>query len=198
MGLPVFEATNRYFLGNGWRVLAVDRNPEKLKELPVMTETQVPRHAKLAIIGVRPQDFPALREETINAEVIVSMMAGIPCDALQAAFPDAQIIRIIPNTPCAFGVGLTPVYVQPRATPPVRLSEILTGIGCLGPLLFVAEEDMIDKATGVSAGLVEAAETGRIPGHLACFGVSRFESAPTNGRTHLSDGDILAGPDWRI
>jgi pyrroline-5-carboxylate reductase len=152
MGLPVFEATNRYFLGNGWRVLAVDRNPEKLKELPVMTETQVPRHAKLAIIGVRPQDFPALREETINAEVIVSMMAGIPCDALQAAFPDAQIIRIIPNTPCAFGVGLTPVYVQPRATPPVRLSEILTGIGCLGPLLFVAEEDMIDKATGVSAG----------------------------------------------
>lgn len=152
MGRPVFEATNRYFLGNGWRILAVDRDPEKLEGLPAMTDARAPRHGTLAIVGIRPQDFPALREEAITAEVIVSMMAGISCDSLQAAFPDAQIIRIIPNTPCAFGVGLTPIYVRPRAKPSARISEILTGIGCMGPLLHVAQEDMIDKATGVSAG----------------------------------------------
>lgn len=152
MGRPVFEATNRYFLGNGWRILAVDRDQEKLKGLPVMTDTRAPRHGTLAIVGIRPQDFPALREEAINAEVVVSMMAGISCDTLQAAFPNAQIIRIIPNTPCAFGVGLTPVFVQPRAEPSARISEILTGIGCMGPLIHVAQEVMIDKATGVSAG----------------------------------------------
>lgn len=53
-------------------------------------------------------------------------------------------------------------------------------------------------APALGVGLVEAAETGRIPEHLACFGLSRFDNSSVTGRTHLSDGDILTGANWRI
>lgn len=53
-------------------------------------------------------------------------------------------------------------------------------------------------APALGVGLVEAAETGRIPEHLACFGLSRFDNSSVTGRTHLSDGNILTGANWRI
>lgn len=141
MGRPVFDATYRYFLRNGWRVFATDIDSEKLAGLPVETAPRVPSHATLAIVGVRPQDFQALRDEACIADVVVSMMAGISCASLHAAFPAAQVIRMIPNTPCAHGAGLTPIHIAPRAEPAPRLGEILTGLGCLGPLLHVPSND---------------------------------------------------------
>lgn len=53
-------------------------------------------------------------------------------------------------------------------------------------------------APALGAGLVEAAETGRIPEQLACFGLSRFDGSTTGGRTHLDANVIESGRNWRI
>ncbi|WP_372422438.1 hypothetical protein [Salinarimonas chemoclinalis] len=53
-------------------------------------------------------------------------------------------------------------------------------------------------APALGAGLVEAAASGRIPDHLACFGLSRFDGSVTGGRTHLDSREIVAGRNRRV
>jgi pyrroline-5-carboxylate reductase len=69
----------------------------------------------LLVLGVKPQILaeaaamlaPAIGQST----VIVSILAGIECDALARAFPDAgAIVRAMPNLPVALGKGVTGLF----------------------------------------------------------------------------------------
>ena len=72
---------------------------------------EIVRSSRFVFLGVKPQMLSALAEELGGvigeAEcVLVSMLAGVTLERLEALFPGKRILRIMPNTPCAVGSGM--------------------------------------------------------------------------------------------
>ena len=97
------------------------------------------------------QDFHELKLHQFQADIIVSMMAGISIDTIQAKFPNSNIFRIIPNTPCEFGLGITPIYTKSANLYDLEVSTLYAALSRCGVVLPVPQEKMIDWATGISA-----------------------------------------------
>ena len=67
------------------------------------------KESRFLIIGVKPQDYPALAQEVkpyLGAEAIVSMAAGVSIQAVKNAFGNLPVIRIMPNTPAKVEKGM--------------------------------------------------------------------------------------------
>ena len=72
---------------------------------------EIAKSSRFVFLGVKPQMLPeaaqALRAPLADADcVLVSMLAGVTLEKLEAAFPGVRILRIMPNTPCAVGSGM--------------------------------------------------------------------------------------------
>lgn len=73
------------------------------------------RRAKYILLGVKPQmmagvleDIAPVLKERADGFVLVSMAAGLTIETLrQMAGGEYPVIRIMPNTPCAIGKGMT-------------------------------------------------------------------------------------------
>ena len=155
MGMPVYRATQAHFRANNWRMIAVDINSERLsipKKDGAEIQNKPPDKTTIAFIGVRPQDFGELTLYQFQADIIVSMMAGISINAIQTKFPNSNIFRIIPNTPCEFGLGITPIYTKNANLSDLAVSTLYAALSRCGVVLPVPQEKMIDWATGISAG----------------------------------------------
>lgn len=128
--------------------------------------------ADVIVLGVKPQVLPGVLEQLAPhlegaAPLIVSIAAGIPTSAIEAALPaGARVVRAMPNTPLQVGEGATAVAGGATAAPAdVRLACDL--FDCLGVAMEVSESQ-IDAVTALSgaapayfAALVEAlAEAG--------------------------------------
>ena len=77
-------------------------------------------------------------------------MAGVSCAEISQYSPKSAVVRCMPNTPCEFGVGITPIYYT--GEPNSNYSSFIESAQYLGELFFVSEEHLIDSATGVSGG----------------------------------------------
>jgi pyrroline-5-carboxylate reductase len=157
MGLPVFRATHKHFIESGWYVKAVDFDKNR-RELAFNNNSNVTISdspstvSTITFLGIRPQDFYKDTNLGIRSDIVVSMMAGVTVSSLQEAFPDAVVVRIIPNTPCEFGAGITPIFSNDYNLSNPKISTLHTALSKCGFLLPVPHEEMIDWATGVSAG----------------------------------------------
>ncbi len=75
--------------------------------------------SRFVFLGVKPQMMAGLAKElagdiACSDAIFVSMLAGISLDRLAELLgADKKIIRIMPNTPCAVGKGLTCTGQQP-------------------------------------------------------------------------------------
>ena len=98
-------------------LLLANRTPEKARALAdaigaaVCDNTAAAGEADHLFLGVKPQMLSALAEElggVIEESecVLVSMLAGVTLERLEALFPGKRILRIMPNTPCAVGSGM--------------------------------------------------------------------------------------------
>lgn len=155
MGLPVYRATRMHFQANHWRVVAIDIAPERralVQSDGVEIGNQPPERATIVFVGVRPQEFFRLAEHSFQADIVVSMMAGLTSDMIRGVFPGASVVRIIPNTPCEFGMGVTPIYAGGIDHTDPAITTLYGALSHAGSLLPLPEERMIDWATGISAG----------------------------------------------
>jgi pyrroline-5-carboxylate reductase len=102
---------------------------------------------------------------------VISILAGVPIQRLEAAFPDQPVIRAMPNTPATVGVGMTAITPGQLAQSdhlliahqifqavgevvevPESLMDAVTGLSGSGPgFVAVMVEALIDG--GVVAGL---------------------------------------------
>lgn len=130
------------------------------------------RPAAVVIIAVKPQmmgeALPPLAGFIDHGSVVVSIAAGTPIAAFEAAFGAVAVARAMPNTPAQVGRGITVAVANARTTQSQRavVEALLAAVGQVG---WVEDEALIDAVTALSGSgpayvfhLVEAmAQAGR-------------------------------------
>ena len=151
----------------------------------VTGENQEAGQAPVLLLAIKPQVFDIVTEQLQLLvgqadqadQVVLSILAGLPLQRLEAAFPGQPVIRSMPNTPAIVGAGITAIAAGRQAKPehlqlarqifaavgevvevPESLLDAVTGLSGSGPgYLAVILEAMIDG--GVAVGLPRAIAT---------------------------------------
>ncbi len=87
------EESRKKLTSEGWKVRA-----------PVL----VAREAAVVFVAVKPKDAEALKELApyLEKKPVISVMAGVSLDKLRGIFPEAYLIRTMPNVGVAVGKGV--------------------------------------------------------------------------------------------
>jgi len=131
---------------------------------------------EVVFLAIKPQIFSAIAQElggvieNGNKPLVISILAGVQLNQLEAAFPGLPVVRAMPNTPATVGAGMTAIcygaYTKPKHTEIAK--EIFTAIG----EVVEVPEYLMDAVTGLS---------GSGPGYVALM----VEA--------LADGGVAAG-----
>jgi len=131
--------------------------------------------ARIVFLAVKPQQAAVACREfsgTLAADaVVVSIVAGLTLGHLAECTGIPSIIRVMPNTPCLVGRGVSVVCRTPEvpAADLKRVLELLTAVG----RVHEADESLMDAVTGLSGSgpgfvalLVEALADGGVKAGL--------------------------------
>lgn len=106
----------------------------------------------LLVLGIKPQLLPRLGPGLSRliqpAPMLLSMLAGVRTEALAALFPDAPIVRMMPNTPARIGRGVTALFA--RNTCDADRAAAAWLMDQAGSVLWLDNEDAFDAVTAVS------------------------------------------------
>ena len=113
----------------------------------------LPVDPAVLVIAVKPQMMadvlPLLREYDRGDTLIVTVAAGVNIAAYEQAFPNAPIVRAMPNLPAAIGRGATAIVGNAKAgAPQLAMTEQL--MGAVGTVVSLQSEDQMDAVTAVS------------------------------------------------
>jgi pyrroline-5-carboxylate reductase len=109
--------------------------------------------ADAIVIAVKPQNapkvLPILAPFVGPATVVLSIMAGRTLQFLGQAFPDAALVRAMPNTPAAIGRGITVAVANARvaADQHTLVHGLLSAVGAVE---WVDDEALMDAVTALS------------------------------------------------
>lgn len=137
---------------------------------------------EVLLLAIKPQIFDRVASELASWQpdgekntlsLVISIMAGVPLQTLEAAFPNRPVVRAMPNTPATVGAGISAIapgnHIQPHHLELAR--SILESVG----KVVEVPENLMDAVTGLSgsgpgyvAVLVEALTDGGV-----CAGLSR-------------------------
>ena len=108
--------------------------------------------ADIAVIAVKPQEFPAAaRALSLQPnQTVMSIMAGVTIATIHDALKHDAIVRAIPNTPAQIGEGMT-VWTATDAVPEADRQAVRSVLAVLGQELYVSDEKYVDMATAVSS-----------------------------------------------
>lgn len=114
---------------------------------------QMPPDPVAVILAVKPQMMgtvlPQLRALGGGGALILSVAAGVTLATYDRAFPQAAIVRAMPNTPAAIGRGITAIIGNARAKPAdLDLAEAL--MAAVGAVVRLDNENQMDAVTAVS------------------------------------------------
>lgn len=67
--------------------------------------------ADLVLIAVKPNIVPSVLEELRphHPKKVISIAAAVALETLEKGLPDAEIVRVMPNTPASVGEGMTAI-----------------------------------------------------------------------------------------
>jgi pyrroline-5-carboxylate reductase len=109
---------------------------------------------EVVLLAVKPQVFSAIAQELGdiidrgNSPLVISILAGVPLNQLEAAFPQVPVIRAMPNTPATVGAGVTAITCG--AYTKAKHQEIARQLfGAVGEVVEVSE-NLMDAVTGLS------------------------------------------------
>jgi pyrroline-5-carboxylate reductase len=154
-------------------VTAVEPAPSDWLRGTGVTLGDPPPAAAVAVIAVKPQmmaeALPALRG--LSDTLFLTVAAGTPIAAYEAALGPVRLVRAMPNTPAAIGRGITAIIGNAAATA-ADLDGAEALLSAVGEVVRLDHEDQMDAVTGLSGSgpayvfhLIEAlAEAGRAQG----------------------------------
>ncbi|NEQ76246.1 MAG: pyrroline-5-carboxylate reductase [Okeania sp. SIO2D1] len=128
------------------------------------------------LLAVKPQIFDTIASELADWQVggktilVISIMAGVPLQKLEAAFRSRPMVRVMPNAPATVGAGMSAIALGKHIQPEHQelATRILRSVG----KVVEVPETLMDAVTGLS---------GSGPGYVAIL----IES--------LTDGGVCAG-----
>jgi pyrroline-5-carboxylate reductase len=109
-------------------------------------------HAPVVVLAIKPQVMGAVAAEVKvfarPSHLIISIAAGVTLAALEEAFPESRVIRVMPNTPTLVGAGMAALSPGHSITPEdlVLAQELFRAVG----EAVVVEEKLMDAVTGLS------------------------------------------------
>lgn len=125
-----------------------------------------------AVVAVKPGDVAAVstRLAALGVQRIVSIAAGVRLAALEAAAPEARMVRAMPNTPALVGEGITAISAGSGCTEAdVAWAEsVLSAVG----MVVRVPESQMDAVTAVA---------GSGPGYLFLFAEALLAAALDEG-----------------
>lgn len=141
------------------KIIASNRSPEKLDALrdefgvrTTINNNEAIAAAEVIVLAVKPQlmadvidDFDGHQPDTQQTEkLFISIAAGINVARLQQMLGfTAPVVRVMPNTPCAIGKGMSGIYASEQVSEADKtLADFL--MQQTGETIWVAEESMID------------------------------------------------------
>lgn len=111
----------------------------------------LPADPAVALVAVKPQvmtdALPALAG--LQDTLFVSVAAGTPIAAYEAALGPVRLVRAMPNTPAAVGAGITAIVGNAAATP-ADLDRAEALLSAVGEVVRLDAEDRMDAVTGLS------------------------------------------------
>jgi pyrroline-5-carboxylate reductase len=114
---------------------------------------EVVKNADLVLLAVKPQQMSevvvGIRNEIPQTALVVSIAAGVTIDRLAASLRQKQrIVRVMPNTPCLIGRGVSCFSRGAHATKSdgETVAKLLSAVGAA----FEVPESQLDAVTGLS------------------------------------------------
>ena len=139
-------------LARGWGepVLCADPVRERAEELAAETggealgsNTEVAQNADVVVLCHKPPQLDAVAEEIApHVKTVVSILASTPLAAIQQAYPDRPVYRVLPNTPVELRQGVVVIANAPPQEPDAQIEELLGRLG----LLVHLDDGQIDAA----------------------------------------------------
>lgn len=104
-------------------IYASNRGEQKLLDLKkdfniniTLNNTDVTEKADIVILAVKPQIMAEVCQKlTSSKPLYVSIAAGVPMSRFKEILPqNSKVIRVMPNTPCAIGMGASGIYTEDK------------------------------------------------------------------------------------
>lgn len=160
MGMAFAKSFLQYNLVKKENLLLIEKSADRAKALRtektgVVVETigEHLSHCDLLILAVKPQDFAsvaeALRAVIKPAQLVLSIMAGIPIIKIQERLNHPLVIRAMPNTPAMLGMGITG-FSSAKEVSFSQLLKVENLINATGRSVFLEDESMLDAVTALS------------------------------------------------
>ncbi len=111
--------------------------------------------ARTIVLAVKPQMMAAVVDAAsallAPGGLVLSIAAGKTLGYFAHAFPNAAIVRAMPNLPASIGRGIS-VCVANGATTPAQRDEATQLLTACGEVAWIEDEALIDPVTAVSGG----------------------------------------------
>lgn len=144
----------------GDQIIAADPREERGKELVARYHLRFTRdnaeaaeNANILVISTKPQVLPqvlpSLRGKGANADLVLSILAGVRISTFVNGTENKNIVRAMPNTPAQIGEGIT-VWTATADVPDSQRDQARALLGALGEEMYVADEKFLDMATALS------------------------------------------------
>ncbi len=137
--------------------------------------------ADVIILAVKPQDLGSVRGKLREAALLISIVAGVSIRRLATHFEHRRIVRVMPNTPAAAGVGMS-VWTATEDVTPDQRQLVANLLSALGRELFVPDERKVDMATAVS---------GSGPAYVYLFAEALIEGAVSIGLSRRDAEELV-------
>ncbi|MCE2489476.1 MAG: pyrroline-5-carboxylate reductase [Anaerolineae bacterium] len=141
------------------QLIAADPRTERIKELRELYGVRATadnvnaiREASVVVLAIKPQALPEVLPQlgnARNARLVLSIMAGVRIETIDAGLGGKAVVRAMPNTPAQIGQGIT-VWTANEATDEAGLALAQELLGAFGEELYKQDEGALDMATALS------------------------------------------------
>lgn len=147
----------------------------------VSSNAELAERAEVVVLCHKPTQLESVAAEMGDrARAVVSVLAATSIDSLRAAYPAAEVVRAMPNTPVELRQGVTCLCLAPNGDPGFAERSVAL-FERLGTAV-VLPERLMEVATGLA---------GVAPAYVALVAEAQIDAAVRHGMPSAQAGEIV-------